>query len=142
LGVGFVESLLLLVVSGVCLWGCIWLFHPDARRARAFSLKLRERSAVSDSEFRFHFDRTEVQTDVPCKVWLIFAVVLGYPAEKLLPDDDFAFALNDVDNWPLIEALEREFGVTFTDDEVAQTAPTIRAVCLLLTEKARGETIP
>src|SRR4051812_28120633 len=116
----------------------MWIFHPDARRARAYDAELQERPAVSDyTLFRFHFAGTDVSPDMPGKVRGFFAEVLGYPAEKILPDDDFAFMFNELDAGPLVEALEREFGVTFTDDEVARTAPTIRAVCLLITEKLR-----
>jgi hypothetical protein len=140
--VGFVESLLLLAVAAVFLWICIWIFHPDARRARAYDAELRERPAVSDYElFQSHFGGSGVPHDVPGKVRRFFAKELGYPAEKLLPDDDFMFMFNEIDAGPLIEALEREFRVTFTDDEVARTAPTIRAVCLLITDKLRSETI-
>jgi hypothetical protein len=137
--VGFVESLLLLAVVAVG----IWIFHPDARRARAYAAELRERPAVSNHElFQSHFGGSGVPYDVPGRVRRIFAEELGYPAEKLLPDDDFMFLLNELDAGPLIEALEREFSVTLTHEETERTAPTIRAVCLLLANKLRSEATP
>lgn len=117
--------------------GLAWLvayFHPDAIRARRYEAELAERESVNDRAlFSRFFSASEVTPDIPGRVRAAFAKHMGYPAEKMLPDDDLLFFWNELDMLPLILDIEEAFRLEITDADAA-TVPvcTIRAVSMLV----------
>lgn len=134
------------------MWGCVgflamlaaiavlvWLLDPNLRRGREFTAALATREPVSDEElFARHYYPDEAFANLPGRVRRVFARHMGYPAEKLLPDDDLLFFWAELDMVDLIRDLESEFGIEITNADVA-TVPrcTIRAVSHLVSRKAR-----
>jgi hypothetical protein len=117
----------------------MWWLDPNLRRGWEFEAELTEREPVPDAEMvaRF-FAADSVAPEVPSEVRQIFARYMEYPAEKLLPDDDFAFFWVELDMIDLIEELESRFGISISKPEAERTPCTIRAVSLLVTSKAGG----
>jgi acyl carrier protein len=95
--------------------------------------ELRQRVPVPDDELvpRF-FPDTGMSPEVPIRIRMLFAEWLGYPVDRLLPDDDFAFILDDLDAAPLIEELERLFGIIISEADAEATLPSIRSVSELV----------
>ena len=116
----------------------VYLFDENLRRGRAFKKELAARPQISDNEMMSrYFAVDEVAPDVPGKVRRIFAENMRYPAEKLLPDDDFAFFWFGLDATDFVKELESAFGITFSDKEMEQTSCTIRAASALVTDILR-----
>lgn len=68
-----------------------WL-DPCQREGRKFEAELTTREPVSDAEMvARYFATDEVAPEIPAKARRVFAQYMPYPAEKLLPDDDFMF---------------------------------------------------
>lgn len=133
------------------MWGCVgllavlaivavlfWLFDPNIRRGRAFTAELAIREPMPDDElFGRHFAAEEAAPDVPGRVRRLFALHTGYPADKLLPDDDLMFFWADLDMNDLICDIEREFGITIANEDAASVpACNIRAVSQLVFRKS------
>ena len=133
------------------MWGCVillavfavvsvlvWLLDPNLRRGREFTAELATREPVADDDlFGRHFSPAETGPEVPGRVRRVFTRHMGYPAEKLLPDDDLSFFWNEADAVDLIRDLEREFGIEITVADVATLQScTIRAVAHLVSRKA------
>ncbi len=114
----------------------IWRLDPNQRRWRAFDAVLKGREPVDDVALvaRF-FPGEDLPADVPPRVRHVFARLMNYPADKLLPDDDLTFFWATVDGEPLLKSLGEEFGVTFTDKDDVKAVPTIRAVSRLIASK-------
>ena len=122
----------LIIVSAVLLW---WL-DPTMRRARSFKAKLKDREPLSDAAMVANYFATEgVALETPGGVRRIFAKQMGYPAEKLLPDDDLTFYWYDLDMIEVVREIEAEFGIELTDSDAENTRCTIRDVSLLVTHK-------
>jgi len=132
---GFFQSTLMLLFFGTPLAVVVWLFDPQIRRWRRFKAELRRREPLPDDVLvSQYFVGSEIPADLPGRVRRLFAEHMGYPAEKLLPDDDFSW--EELDCSPLIKAIESEFAIEFTKGELELTAFTIRAVSALVAAKA------
>ena len=113
-----------------------WWFDPDLRRWRAFDTEIEVREPVPDNEMiSRYFAEDDVSPDVPANVRRIFARHMDYPAEKLLPDDNFAFFWAELDMVDLIRELESRFGIAITQADAEPTPCTIRAVSTLVANK-------
>jgi acyl carrier protein len=114
-------------------WLLIRLFDRDACRARKFDAELRLRPAISDDTLAATYtSNSAVPIDLVIRVRRLFAEGMGYPVDRLLPDDDFSFLSFDWDDSDLIEALEKEFGIEIDDANVEATPKTIRQVSELV----------
>ncbi|GEM_PF-3583470 len=118
----------------------MWLLDPNLRRGRAFHAELALRESVPDGEMlRRYFAESEESSHIPREIRRIFAKHMGYPAEKLLPDDDFAFFWDELDMGDLAKEVEVGFSITFTvGDEL--TPCTIRAASAMVEAKRRAQT--
>jgi hypothetical protein len=129
-----------LVAVGLLL---MWRFDPGLRRHAEFVTELAAREPVDDdalfdSYFALgQYGEGRMSPELPGQVRQLFAKHMGYPADKLRPDDDLAFFWAQADMGDLIEELESAFGVEFTDEDVERTPCTIRAVSLLIETKRR-----
>lgn len=114
----------------------LWRFDPDRRRLRQFDHQLAARKPLPDAELVAKFFATDdVPPEIPPQVRRLFASHMGYPAEKLLPDDDFALFWAELDMVDFIKELESEFDIVISRLDVEHTACTIRAVSLLVASK-------
>ena len=114
----------------------LWRFDPDQRRFRRFDSQLANREPLPDAELVARFFATDsVPPKIPPQVRLLFASHMGYPAEKLLADDDFALLWAELDLVELIEELESGFSIDLSNSDVERTPFTIRAVSLLVASK-------
>jgi hypothetical protein len=109
---------------------------PDLRRCWQYEAELATREPLSDAAMiRRYFAEDDIDLEVPAQVRWVFAKHTGYPAEKLLPDDDLAFFWADLDMAELIEELESGFGFTITSADLKRTPCTIRAASHLVASK-------
>jgi acyl carrier protein len=136
-------------------WGCfwffllvgavallVWLFDSNLRRGRVFQAELRERAAVPDEELVAQFfPDAGMSAEVPIRIRRLFAEGRGYPADRLLPDDDFGFILDELDAAPLLEELEGMFGIVIPAADAEATLPTIRGLSELV-QRLRAEQHP
>jgi hypothetical protein len=67
--------------------------HPDARKTRRYEAELAVREPmISDEElYRRFFTSGEIAPDLPGRVRRAFARHMGYPADKMMADDDLRF---------------------------------------------------
>src|SRR4051812_31570265 len=111
------PSVLFLVAVFPTIMVLVWIFDPH----RKFSARLQKRSPMSDAEFvAQYFAGTDIPAHVAISVRRIFAEQTGFPADKLLADDDLTFHWNEVDGTPFFESLGREFDHEFTDAEISK----------------------
>jgi hypothetical protein len=124
----------LAVLIGVAAVILAWLVY-DLRRQRQYASELRGRVAVSDADlFRLHFVASNVTPDVPGRVRRVFAAQMGYPVEKPLPDDNFAFFWNELDAAPSRSLSALPVGIALTwgywsqrIDTMAEGGPHVHA---------------
>jgi hypothetical protein len=121
---------LILVLAAI--WAAVRLLDPDLREWRRYEAELRARPLVPDEELVAGYFGSGTIPDIPARVRRVFAEWMGYPADRLLPDDDFTFFWAELDGEPLIVSLEEEFGAVFPEADVATTRPTIRQVSALV----------
>jgi hypothetical protein len=126
-----------LVAAAVVFLVWQWL-DPNERQARTFEAALAARPPVPDAELvARYFDAGGVPPAVPPAVRRVFAEYTGYPAERLMPDDDLAFVWAELDAAEFVAELEDRLGVAFRPSEEALTPCTIRAVSELVARKWR-----
>ena len=114
------------------------LVDPELRWRRAYAAEIRRRPPVPDAElFDRFFAGSDVPPDVPARVRRLLAAEAGYPADKVLPDDDFTCHWCELDGRPFLDAVEREFGVRWGADDVARTPATVRGVSRFVTDARR-----
>lgn len=107
----------------------MWLTRPF----RAFEKELKLRTPVPDDKLAaLYFEGSTIPPDVPVRVRRLFAKHTSYEFDRLLPDDDLMFFWEDLDGAPLIEDIEREFGVTISAVDAETTKCTIREVAKLV----------
>src|SRR6516165_8386764 len=100
---------------------------------RQFEAELKDRESVPDEELvSRYFDERATAANVPGEVRRVFAKHMGYPADKLFPDDDLTFFWAELDMVDLINELESVFEIRFCREELARTPCTIRAVAILV----------
>lgn len=115
----------------------VWWVDPSLRHLRRFAADLKDREPLSDAAMvSGFFAATDIEPEVPAQVRLVFGKHMGYPAEKLRPDDDLEFFWAELDMSGLIKELESVFGITIMASEAAGTPCTIRGVSLLVARKA------
>jgi acyl carrier protein len=113
-----------------------WVFDPSERPLRQFKSVLAARESLSDSAMMSqYFSPDFAGHDVPGTVRRIIGEQLGFPADKLLPDDDLSGCYPDLDLIELVRELEEEFEVTISDEDAEQTAFTIRSLSELMINK-------
>jgi hypothetical protein len=123
--VGFLGVFVLLVC---------WL-DPTQRRERRYNAELAARKPMADEEMvSTYFAEGTITPHVPGQVRRVIAQHMGYPAEKLLPDDDLMFYWAEVDTVELVKELEALFGITIPDVSAEGTTFTVRAISLLVEE--------
>ncbi len=114
----------------------LWRLDPNLRRFRQFDHELAAREPLPDAEWvARYFATDDVPPHIPPQVRRVFAKQMCYPAEKLLPDDDFALFWAELDMADLIEELESEFGIVLSISDTERIPCTIRAVSLLVASK-------
>lgn len=129
-----IPLLMIVVLTVAAALYAYWNY--DARMRRRYEAEFATREQVNDDElFRRFFDSGETAPDVPGEVRRTFAKYMGYPAQKLLPDDDLSFFWAEMDMADLIRELETAFGIEITGEDAANTPCTIRAVTSLVTSK-------
>jgi hypothetical protein len=122
-----------------CFWVLWWLLASEYRKIRIFETELHQRTPISDEEFATCYSLGGRDApDVASRVRRVFAEHTGYPAEKILPDDDFWRFVADLDADALLKALEQEFAVTVPDAEAASMSPTVRSVSLAMAKLVQG----
>ena len=132
---GILGVAVFVLVGWLLLW---WFDAPNRKRFRQYDDQLAAREPLPDAEWvARYFNTDEVFLEVPPKVRRVFAEHMDYPAEKLLPDDDFAFFWADSDMVDLIEELESGFNIVISKSDTERTPCTIRAVSLLVGSKMR-----
>ena len=116
----------------------VWWLDPNARRERRFTTKLKVREPLSDAAMvSRYFATDDIVPETPGRVRRLFAKQMGYPADKLLPDDDLTFYWYDLDMIELMKELEVDFGIEITDKDAEGTPCTIRDVSLLVSGKVK-----
>jgi hypothetical protein len=122
------------VFAGV---GAVLLYlSPNVRDERRYKATMASRNAVDDEElFGRYFGPDEVAANIPGLVRQIIAKEMGYPAEKMLPDDDLMFYWAEVDGIYLIREIEEMFGVEISQADAEQTMMTIRGISGLVHKK-------
>jgi acyl carrier protein len=100
---------------------------------RHYKKLLNSRDPVSDEQLvRQYFDADRISPKIPGAVREIFAQHMGYPAEKMLPDDDLTFYWADLDQAELVRDLESQFNIVVSDEDAEATKNTIRSVSNLV----------
>jgi acyl carrier protein len=124
-------------IIAVALFAIVWFFDPEMRRTREYEAQLKTRRPLPDLEMiSLYFASDEIDPGVPGLVRRLFAKFMNYPAEKLLPDDDFTnYIWADIDLYDLAKDLESEFGITIKSSDADWTAFTIRATSLMIAKK-------
>ena len=131
---GYIGLIAFFIVAALLL---VWISnaYPDAEQK--FVREIYNRESVSDSEMiSRYFAGDDISPDVPIQVRQALASQTGYPADKLLPDDDLAFFADEFDTIPLVRELESRFGITIADEDSERTACNIRAISLLIASNA------
>jgi hypothetical protein len=132
-----VWGCVIVAVLGLVVWLLMWRLDPSLRRTREYEAELATREPLPDADMiARHFAMDDVAAEVPSRVRRVFAKHMDYPAEKLLPDDDFAFFWAELDMVDLVRELESGFGIAITNAEAERTPCTIREVSLLVASKA------
>ena len=109
-----------------------WLLDPDQRRRRAYEDELAARMPVTDNEWADRYFSEREMVDISLRVRRLFAEQTGYPADQLLPDDDFAFIFVEMNAAELLETLENEYEIVISRADAEATPPTIRCVSELV----------
>ncbi len=136
---GFLDIAVLVVVDLLLLW---W-FGPALRLFRQFDHELAAREPLPDAEWVARFFTTDdVPPEIPPQVRRAFAEHMDYPAEKLLPDDNFTFFWAELDMVLLLKELESGFGIVISKSDVERTPCTIRAVSLLVGRRVEDDIKP
>lgn len=112
-------------------------FHPNERKARKYKAELLVRKCVSDDELYSRFFATrDIPPEVPGQVRRVFAEYMGYPADRMLADDDLSFFWHELDMADLFEELESCFGIEITAaDTSLMPSCTIRGAADLVARK-------
>ena len=130
-----VWAIILLAVVILFAW-----FHPDELKRRKYESSLASREAVTGEQlFQQFFKVNEIASDVPGAVRAIFAKHMSYPAEKMLPDDDFNFFWNEMDMADLVRDVESRFDISISDSDAERCRCTIRSVSLLVASKCAAK---
>ncbi len=113
----FVALAILIIGSPIALWfGCKSMV--DNYR---FRHKLSERESLSDDEFIAAFyNGTNIPPDFPIRLRPIYGKYFELDPTKIHPAD-LPPDILDFDTEPLVDAIEKEFGITFDDDEQERT---------------------
>jgi hypothetical protein len=117
----------------------IFLLDTSLQREREFMDVLDSRVPLTDvTMVKQYFATDNVDPQLPPAVRRIFAKHMQYPAEKLLPDDDFAFYWEELEAVHMVREIETHFGVTLSYAAVEATPCTIRAMSMLVASKQAG----
>jgi hypothetical protein len=130
---GLRVVILVLLIALISVW-----FHPDEQEARRYGILLSSRKETDDDElFTQYFTSVEIAPDLPGRVRQIFAKEMGYPAAKMLPDDDLSFYWNEMDLACVVRELETSFGIEFSNADLSLpcTPCTIRTFCNVVLRK-------
>jgi hypothetical protein len=124
------EIVVFVVGTTACLAVLGWMLGADGRKLRRFAAEVRARPPAPEEEFvSRHFRCEHVPDEVALRVRELFARFTGFPAENILPDDDFqAYLLGLEDDF--VAALEDEFHITLPMGEAVQMRATVRSVAL------------
>jgi hypothetical protein len=116
------------VIVFAVLVALLWtLFDPDERRRKSFELQLTVREPVNDSEVHQRFFGSNVPCTVAGSVRRILATHTGYPAAKILPDDDLIFFWRELDLVRVFNDLEEEFNIRITQSDIRRCTCTLRS---------------
>jgi acyl carrier protein len=114
----------------------VYFFDPNMRAQRRYERQLKEREPVDDEGLlEEYFLPEELDRDIPARVRGILAKHMGYPAERMLPDDDLMFYWDEVDAAELVLEIEERFGIKITEADTEHKMFTIREISHLVHKK-------
>jgi len=127
--------IIILAVVGLLL---SMLLHPDERRARFYEKQFSVRDALNDADLHRQYFTADMPLQTPARVRRILAEHMGYPADKILPDDDFMFYWREIDLEDVFKDLEEEFNISVTQSEIRNSTCTVRSLADLVNRLSKS----
>ncbi len=123
----YLLGAVLLIVLPVFFW-------LSLRTDRRFRKELSSRSPLGDSEFvRTYYADSDIAPDIPIRLRPIYADFFELDHLKLVPSDRPP-GIVEVDNAPLVEAIESEFDVKISDSAAEQIDGSFQSIVDFLGE--------
>ena len=101
-----------------------------------FRAELANRPPLNNDEFiaQFYAD-SEIPSEIPLRLRPIYGNYFEIDPDKIHPDD-LPPDIGEFDTKPLVDAIEKEFGITINDDEQERTtgefASIVKCVCRII----------
>ena len=134
-----------LAVLGLALLIAILVYVDSRRRSKAIERMFAGRRRLTEDEFfQEYFANTDVEREIPIKVRRVLGQELDADLSRLAPGDSLSsnlkclLAFDSMADVAIIESLEKEFGITFTDEE-ASAMHTVRDIVLSVTKQLKAQ---
>ena len=134
-----------LTVLGLALLIAILVYVDSRRRSKAIEGMFAGRRRLTEDEFfQEYFANTDVEREISIKVRRVLGQQLDADLSRLAPSDSLSgnlkclLAFDSMADVAIIESLEKEFGITFTDEE-ASAMHTVRDIVLSVTKQLKAQ---
>ncbi len=107
----------------------LWL---SIRADIKFHRRLASRNSLNDEEFiKQYYADSHVPSTIPLRLRPIYGKYFQIDPTKIHPDE-LPFDIHEFDTAPLVDAIEREFGITISDDEQERTTGEFGSIVQLI----------
>jgi acyl carrier protein len=116
----------------------LWL---SMRADIKFRRRLASRNSLSDEEFvKQYYANSRVPPTIPLRLRPIYGKYFEIDPTKIHPDE-LPPDIHEFDTAPLVDAIEREFGIKISDDELERTTGEFGSIVQLI-EKLKSSADP